>query len=125
VITTVGDLGERLRCARERATVNNHSVMHALVVDAIADRGEGGADFRDAVQTLIANRRAEVSLREMAQPLSRHERNFTPVRGGGLPQLSAEHGETQGTAGAKLESTVRYLGIEVDDALEIAEHTEV
>ena len=25
----------------------------------------------------------------------------------------------------KLESTVRYLGIEVDDALEIAEHTEV
>jgi hypothetical protein len=26
---------------------------------------------------------------------------------------------------AKLESTVRYLGIEVDDALEIAEQTEV
>lgn len=26
---------------------------------------------------------------------------------------------------AKLESTVRYLGIEVDDALEMAEHTEV
>lgn len=26
---------------------------------------------------------------------------------------------------AKLESTVRYLGIEVDDALEIAEHTEI
>jgi hypothetical protein len=25
----------------------------------------------------------------------------------------------------RLESTVRYLGIEVDDALEIAEHTEV
>jgi site-specific recombinase XerC len=25
----------------------------------------------------------------------------------------------------KLESTVRYLGIEVDDALELAEHTEV
>jgi hypothetical protein len=25
----------------------------------------------------------------------------------------------------KLESTVRYLGIEVDDALEMAEHTEV
>jgi hypothetical protein len=30
------------------------------------------------------------------------------------------------TAGhSKLESTVQYLGIEVDDALEIAEHTEV
>ena len=28
-------------------------------------------------------------------------------------------------AHTKLESTVRYLGIEVDDALEIAEHTEV
>jgi hypothetical protein len=27
--------------------------------------------------------------------------------------------------GSKLESTVRYLGIEVDDALEIAEQTEV
>lgn len=26
---------------------------------------------------------------------------------------------------AKLESSVRYLGIEVDDALEIAEHIEV
>jgi hypothetical protein len=26
---------------------------------------------------------------------------------------------------AKLESTVRYLGIEVDDALEMAEQTEV
>ena len=26
---------------------------------------------------------------------------------------------------SKLESTVRYLGIDVDDALEIAEHTEV
>jgi len=26
---------------------------------------------------------------------------------------------------SKLESTVRYLGIEVDDALEIAEQTEV
>ncbi len=26
---------------------------------------------------------------------------------------------------AKLESTVRYLGIEVDDALEVAEQTEV
>jgi hypothetical protein len=26
---------------------------------------------------------------------------------------------------SKLESTVRYLGIEVDDALEMAEHTEV
>lgn len=25
----------------------------------------------------------------------------------------------------KLESTVRYLGIEVDDALEISEHTEI
>ena len=25
----------------------------------------------------------------------------------------------------KLESTIRYLGIEVDDALEIAEHTDV
>jgi hypothetical protein len=25
---------------------------------------------------------------------------------------------------SKLESTLRYLGIEVDDALEIAEHTE-
>jgi hypothetical protein len=25
----------------------------------------------------------------------------------------------------RLESTVRYLGIEVDDALEMAEHTEV
>jgi hypothetical protein len=30
-------LGERLRCSKERATVNNHSVMRALVVDAIAD----------------------------------------------------------------------------------------
>jgi hypothetical protein len=28
-------------------------------------------------------------------------------------------------ATAKLESTVRYLGIEVDDALEMAEQTEV
>jgi hypothetical protein len=28
-------------------------------------------------------------------------------------------------AGNRLESTVRYLGIEVDDALEIAEQTEV
>ena len=28
-------------------------------------------------------------------------------------------------ADTKLESTVRYLGIEVDDALEIAEQTEV
>jgi hypothetical protein len=36
VITTVGDLGERLRCARERATVDDYSVMRALVVDAIA-----------------------------------------------------------------------------------------
>jgi len=26
---------------------------------------------------------------------------------------------------AKLESTLRYLGVEVDDALEIAEHTEI
>ena len=26
---------------------------------------------------------------------------------------------------AKVESTVRYLGVELDDALEIAEHTEV
>ena len=26
---------------------------------------------------------------------------------------------------AKIESTVRYLGVEVDDALEIAEHTEI
>jgi integrase len=25
----------------------------------------------------------------------------------------------------KLESTVRYLGVEVDDALEMAEHTEI
>jgi site-specific recombinase XerC len=25
----------------------------------------------------------------------------------------------------KIESTVRYLGVEVDDALEIAEHTDV
>jgi hypothetical protein len=66
VITTVGALGERLRSSRGRATVNNHSVMCALVVDAIADRGEGGAYFRDAVQTLIADRRAEVPLREVA-----------------------------------------------------------
>jgi hypothetical protein len=28
-------------------------------------------------------------------------------------------------AGNRLESTVRYLGIEVDDALEMAEQTEV
>ncbi|NUU39037.1 integrase, partial [Pseudomonas sp. C2B4] len=28
-------------------------------------------------------------------------------------------------AAAKLESTVRYLGIEVDDALEMAEQTEI
>jgi hypothetical protein len=30
-----------------------------------------------------------------------------------------------GSSGTKLESTVRYLGIEVDDALEMAEQTEV
>ncbi|RZF25412.1 integrase [Paraburkholderia sp. UYCP14C] len=29
------------------------------------------------------------------------------------------------TAGNRAESTVRYLGIEVDDALEMAEQTEV
>jgi site-specific recombinase XerC len=26
---------------------------------------------------------------------------------------------------SKLESTVRYLGVEVDDALELAEHTDI
>jgi len=26
---------------------------------------------------------------------------------------------------SKIESTVRYLGVDVDDALELAEHTEV
>jgi hypothetical protein len=36
-------LGERLRCSKERATVNNHSVMRALVVDAIADLGDAAA----------------------------------------------------------------------------------
>ncbi len=34
------------------------------------------------------------------------------------------HGYTR-TGSTKLESTVRYLGIEVDDGLEIAEQTEV
>ena len=29
------------------------------------------------------------------------------------------------TTGHRLESTVRYLGIEIDDALEMAEQTEV
>lgn len=38
-------------------------------------------------------------------------------RGGRVIQLLLEH--------TKLESTVRYLGIEVDDALEMAEQTEI
>jgi integrase len=42
--------------------------------------------------------------------------------------LSADQNTPGGSAmlgHSKLESTVRYLGIEVDDALEIAEQTEV
>jgi hypothetical protein len=38
--------------------------------------------FRDAVQPLIANRRAELPMREIAPCFTRPERNFTPVRGG-------------------------------------------
>jgi riboflavin biosynthesis pyrimidine reductase len=67
VITTVGDLGEWLGCARERATVDDYSVMRALVTDAIAELlSEGGADCSAGGRTRIANRRAEVSLGEMA-----------------------------------------------------------
>ena len=36
-----------------------------------------------------------------------------------------ERAQAQGTSGHRLESTVRYLGIEVDDALELSEQTEV
>ena len=66
MITTVGDLGEWLGCAPERATVDDYSVMRALVVDAIAELSEGGADCSAGGWTRIANRRAEVSPREMA-----------------------------------------------------------
>ena len=42
---------------------------------------------------------------------------------GGAQALAAQHAADGGDF--TLESTVRYLGIEVDDALEIAEQTEV
>jgi integrase len=49
--------------------------------------------------------------RTKASLIYRHTKNLRAV------QLLLGH--------TKLESTVRYLGIEIDDALEMAEHTEV
>jgi hypothetical protein len=43
----------------------------------------------------------------------------------GFNQRFANQFTSQGRDKLKLESTVRYLGIEVDDALEMAEQTEV
>ncbi|KTB90079.1 hypothetical protein AO073_24435 [Pseudomonas syringae ICMP 11293] len=41
-----------------------------------------------------------------------------------VPEIESASGSTAAQR-TKLESTVRYLGIEVDDALEMAEQTEV
>jgi len=44
---------------------------------------------------------------------------------GGWIAVSCPHSEQKRPGHSKLESTVRYLGIEVDDALEISEQTEI
>ena len=41
------------------------------------------------------------------------------------PSSTYKSGNVVQTSGATSESTVRYLGIEVDDALEISEQTEI
>ena len=52
--------------------------------------------------------------------------NKGKLRAGDLPRQSLEAWIEQLLLGhTKLESTVRYLGIEVDDALELAEQSEV
>jgi hypothetical protein len=50
---------------------------------------------------------------------------FAPCHHGGSSSRRVAHSLTLLLGHTKLESTVRYLGIEVDDALEMAEQTEI
>jgi hypothetical protein len=71
----------------------------------------GGAIWRGLANQVVLAHKAGSPSQLAAQAMPRRTKNLRAV------QLLLGH--------TKLESTVRYLGIEVDDALEISEQTEV